>query len=165
MADSAAVLRNQVASGVGIGLGDWVNVTAAAVIEEGTMIKLVSGLAVDGGDVAGAFGGVATGESRRSGQIPGIDTVNGITTGAASDLTQLRRRRRGIYAFTPVNTADAAAALGSIVTMSSNQEVDLAAGTTNDEQCGRIVGWQVSGVNWVAYAAGAKALVDIGGFC
>lgn len=99
---------------------------AAVKIFEGALVEVTSaGYADNAGDDAGAvFAGVAQ------------DTVDN-SAGSAGDL-DIVVRQGGIVKLAAAFSA-AAANVGDEVTLSDNQTVDLAANTTNDVTCGRIV--------------------------
>ncbi len=99
---------------------------AAVKIFEGALVEVTSaGYADNAGDDSGAvFAGVAQ------------DTVDN-SAGSAGDL-DIVVRQGGIVKLAAAFSA-AAANVGDEVTLSDNQTVDLAANTTNDVTCGRIV--------------------------
>lgn len=174
MADSAVGLSNQVGVGTGIGKGIWRPLKANEVVEKGTIGIIVSGYVLDGSDTSGGLmAGIFTGEAGRAdaatGRIvpyPTDQTGDGIITASGTDgVTFARMHTKGLFRFTPLNTANQADALGKECTISSNQEIDLAAGTTNDVACGYIVGWSIGGKDWVKYASGALAIVRIDIHC
>lgn len=174
MADSAVGLSNQVGVGTGIGKGIWRPLKASEVVEKGTMGIFTAGYVLDGTDAASSlFAGIFTGEAGRAdaatGRIvpyPQDQTGDGIITASGTDgVTFARMHTKGLFRFTPVNTAAGATSLGKECEISSNQEVDLAAGTTNHVLCGYIVGWSIGGKDWVKYASGALAIVRIDIHC
>lgn len=149
MASATAAISSMVKSGVVNGRGVPTPMKASASGYKGCMGIFTSGYCLDASDAASSvFAGVF---------------AEDVTGGATDGVVFGKLLKTGIFAFGAPNGA--ATDLGKECTISSNQEVDLAAATTNDVACGKIVGWQVNGVNWVKFATGAKALVKINGYC
>lgn len=130
--------------------GILVPIKASAVIKKGTLCIITAGYLDDGADAASSvFAGVATA---------------GKTGGAADGDESVRVKRKGLFKFA-MTGGSAAADLGKELEIKTNQEVGLAADTTNHVKCGRLIGWCDSAGNELAeWVSGAYCIVDITGY-
>lgn len=143
MADTTVALDNYRGTG-SPGSKGWLTPLKANVdIKRGSLVEMTGGYGDHGGDDASVdFAGVAA-----------ADLLGGATDGATTG----RVIRRGIFAFA-MTGGSVAADNGKKAYMVDDQTIGLVGDTTNDIQCGVIIGWDTVDGKWVS---GALCLVDI----